>query len=600
MDTYTLTEIRKAQDVNTPWGDSVELAGKISVADGRWIKRRPLPGTEEEIIWIPFGEMLFIDRIYDPAPSHQAASSKWYHVYTLNGEVGWVSGGVNVLPDGKYKGPIALEPDCELYQVQKGDNLWQISHKHYRTSGQWGNDTRFYVGALAYVNKYTDGIIVPSNLNFRDNEAWEKLSLIREGTALWIPRKEFLLPLKERVVSSGSWYFDTAHYIIRVAKKIYNWAVQGVGIIAGLLKGALLSVLDIFEDAVGLLKILMKTVSAIITRKILPFAKKIYDAISSIISNAGKILKELLQDFSSKWNHEDPWQRGLFRGTVIGYLIGFAIITYLTAGGAALVKAMSKSTRFAKIGAEVAKGLQKIPEVLKIADSFPQEALAIAGDAGKHFKHKIGFNTEAPRAVRHVSSPMESRALSDTSATPANRMTSAAKTESPLGILEGAGLNKKQVLMLRTFLGRFPKAFQDVWDGVLNDNTRKKLSEVKQLIVKGDLAEARKVARKMYDNYRRRFWGAVYADDGLNELIKGMGAQLPKRGNTPYFILPNGKKEYITLDHKMRILDDPSIAVDSGNFQFSLGRENSVLLEFIRNDPNFKNFSEKLNIGIDE
>ena len=44
----------------------------------------------------------------------------------------------------------------------------------------------------------------------------------------------------------------------------------------------------------------------------------------------------------------------------------------------------------------------------------------------------------------------------------------------------------------------------------------------------------------------------------------------------------------MTLDHVTRLSDDPRLALTGPNLSFVLGDENSVTLEFIRNDDPFQ------------
>jgi hypothetical protein len=59
-------------------------------------------------------------------------------------------------------------------------------------------------------------------------------------------------------------------------------------------------------------------------------------------------------------------------------------------------------------------------------------------------------------------------------------------------------------------------------------------------------------------------------------------------GNTtaPVYDLPDGTTVAMTLEHSVRLADNPTIATNGANLQFVLGDENSVNLEYIRaNDP---------------
>ena len=95
----------------------------------------------------------------------------------------------------------------QLMRNAKGDKLINIAAQHYKDGGfSWGNDARFYVAALAYINRDYDGLIFPAgwtDVDFKAVGRWADIG-IKSDHALWIPSKATLQPLKGTFVSSGS------------------------------------------------------------------------------------------------------------------------------------------------------------------------------------------------------------------------------------------------------------------------------------------------------------------------------------------------------------------------------------------------------------
>jgi hypothetical protein len=126
------------------------------------------------------------------------------------------------------------------------------------------------------------------------------------------------------------------------------------------------------------------------------------------------------------------------------------------------------------------------------------------------------------------------------------------------------------------------------WKDTSNAREIKDMNEVKRLWNVGTpqaQQEARKLAVKVYDLHRNRFWPAVKS--GVGDAFRNAGMKFSgSRTGAPYYELPDGTKACMSLEHTVRKTDNPLLAVTGENLQFVLVDENSYFLEWIRqNDP---------------
>jgi hypothetical protein len=113
---------------------------------------------------------------------------KWYFVSTQNGQLGYVA--------KDYVKTNLPEPNAQLHRVEAGRPGFAISiaetyYKKY--AADWGQDLRFYVNVLAWVNKRT----VPNT-----TDGWRDVQF-NAGEFIWVPTHDFARSLRG-VVNSGS------------------------------------------------------------------------------------------------------------------------------------------------------------------------------------------------------------------------------------------------------------------------------------------------------------------------------------------------------------------------------------------------------------
>lgn len=359
-------------------GASVRKAGRMACTpksrDKQFLRKTPTPATGENVI----ATLNFNALVYVQAEGQKGEEKNWYKIITADGQEGWVP-----------KASVALdppEPGAVLYWVRSGDTAIDLAGQWYKPEGgfeRWWvpgssdeGDARFYIGALAFANKGRAGMPSPADLTERD--AWKSVKVI-EGHTIWKPSKEFVNALQGKV-SSGSISREAWETVKKAAKKVWGWIVYAAAFIAGILYGAGESLYDLFAGLVDLVKMVWSVLKSLFTGNIISDAEELWNGIANLDLSA------LAEDFLKKWNADDPWDQGFFRGRVIGYVI-MEILMLVFSGG--ILTALKWTGKFAKIGSLIAKlpKLAKVAEAVKAA-KIPEKASTFikarfAGKLGK-------------------------------------------------------------------------------------------------------------------------------------------------------------------------------------------------------------------------
>jgi hypothetical protein len=349
---------------------------------------------------------VLVERVYKARPQDTLS---WYYIYTGAGDYGWVRS-ENVILDPP-------EPEAKAHYVEAGEKLIDIAAKYYKPSSgfEWGDDARFYVAALAFVNRDRRVIIFPEGWKQEDwkkTDSWKNI-WVNKGHTLWIPKREVLQPLKGQFISSGSITFEMWQAAKLAARVVWEWVQFGAAFVAGLVRGALESIYDLFADAVGLVRSVGSIVKSLVTGEIIGDAKALWKAIESLN------LSEMARDFLNKWDSKDPWDKGYFRGTVIGYVIVELLLTIFSVGVTTAVRWVGRVGKFAKVASLLAKNakvmsvvnkLSKIGKLPEAAAEFLRSKLRKGlkkeivpkrpGRGGRRIKRRIGRRfTDAVKKV---------------------------------------------------------------------------------------------------------------------------------------------------------------------------------------------------------
>ena len=311
-------------------------------------KLRKGPSTESQIITeLAFNTRLFIT----------GKRGDWLYVTTAAGAYGYIS-------DQLVKTNLP-EPSAQLYKIAGGDSAIGIAQRYYGGLVKPGEDLRFYVNVLEYVNRGNGprGVYQPDP-NDHSRGAWKHV-LTRAGYMIWVPGGQFAQSLKG-IVSSGSLTGGAWAKARSAIKAVENFAIGGAAFVAGLLEGALASVRDLLEGVGSLLSMVWKTVKSLFEGNILRDARRVWDMLANL--DAKEIAESWIRDFVENWTAEDIWSRWKFRGWVAGYAIAEAAMIVLTSGGTLAVKLAGKAGKLGSRLVGLVKAFSsKLPKAAAVA-----------------------------------------------------------------------------------------------------------------------------------------------------------------------------------------------------------------------------------------
>jgi hypothetical protein len=339
-------------------GEELQRTGIIEYdGHGKSVKDvalRPIPSTSStEIKRLPVNTRVYVD--HEMEGEMEGAKGKWYYVILEDGSYGYVA--------KKYVNTELPEPNATLHRIQPGEGALKIVQKYYKGDAiEWGQDERFYVNVLVLVNQETDrkGISKP-----REDADWDETKTIA-GRQIWIPSVEFAKGLRG-VVSSGSISYEAWQTIKDVA-------VGNIAFSAGVLHGALMSIVDLFVGIYDIIKLAWDIGKSLVTGEIITDAKKLFDDIASL--KYEDVKNALLGWLDDKWNNPNTWDRWHFRGYVVGYIIMEIVMMFFSGGIATAVKAAGK-------GAKIAKLIAKFPTVIKMLKAAEAVAKTRVDDIAK-------------------------------------------------------------------------------------------------------------------------------------------------------------------------------------------------------------------------
>lgn len=151
-----------------------------------------------------------------------------------------------------------------------------------------------------------------------------------------------------------------------------------------------------------------------------------------------------------------------------------------------------------------------------------------------------------------------------------------------------ARLSKLQLRNAQHLMARFPPNFRAAWESRTNPKETADLRKVQSLWRQGKTAEAKELARSVFNNKRDRFWGVIRGTQ-LEKQLRDAGLEFGARPDTaPFWSLPDGTKEVLSVEHGARVSDAPWRSTESGHLMFSPERENTAHLESIRNKDRFQ------------
>jgi ADP-ribosyltransferase exoenzyme len=305
--------------------------------------------------------------------------ARWYAVVTATGNLGYVAEWLlfRNLP----------EPGADVYLIKKGDTPLEIARSHYgKNFDRWGQDLRFVVNALVYVNSKathngtgSSGLAKPGGVN----ESWLKAQASAD-TYIWLPSANYLNSIYEEVRKKGGGTGSISYDALAgVAGKLGDFSVIP-SYVGGLAHGFLASIGD---TIVGLFDL----VKSIFTGEIIEQMKALWNTLSHLSLDA---VKGALGDWWQSWSPRLTSDNGFVRGHAWGYLAGYLCgeIAMFALAGPALnaVKASKLATGLGKVISKVvpklSEGMAKISKaggaVVKSVNEAKASVLRRYGKAG--------------------------------------------------------------------------------------------------------------------------------------------------------------------------------------------------------------------------
>ncbi|MBE7451367.1 MAG: DUF4157 domain-containing protein [Kofleriaceae bacterium] len=371
-------------------GERSTPVGKMArVRAERGVRLRVRPAADEADVGImPFDELVQVERRTDHG---------WCWVVSMGAQVGKTG-----FCEEAFLSLDPPEPTAHLHRVKPGDTLGDIAGRYYGKSFRGGNDARLYVQALYEANKDHQGVYL-DKVDLGLLETWHRRgneektleiyrgAKVREGLAIWVPSEAFIHQLRAAgALTSGSSELSKAW---RTAKDFVDDAVEAVkyaaGFTVGLLQGAWGAIVDLFQGAADMIEAVAKVVYHLVTGN--------PGAIRDMLMGWVRKLKlawanraEIADDFMKKWEADDGWDRGLFQGEVLGWVMMTALIVIVTAGEAALPMIAGRWANIVRI--------LKAVDALGDVTTYAAKAGKLPGKAYDHVRGKLGKGAEAADA----------------------------------------------------------------------------------------------------------------------------------------------------------------------------------------------------------
>lgn len=274
------------------------------------------------------------------------AAARWYAVVTGDGHIGYVADWLlwRHLP----------EESADVYRIQKGETPLGIARQRYGPHfTRWGQDLRFVVNALVYVNQKNRhngtgkaGLAKPGTVS----ESWLRATAAQD-VYIWLPSVDYLNSIYEEVRvrggGTGSPSFDT---FASAADAVGSFSVFP-SYIGGLAHGFTASL----RETVGSMFELVKNV---FTGEIIEELKKLYASLSKLsLADVVAALGGWAQSWGPRLSSDNHFVRGHAWGYFAGYLC--AEIAMCAIGGAAL-EAVKASRAATKLGQMLARTFPRL------------------------------------------------------------------------------------------------------------------------------------------------------------------------------------------------------------------------------------------------
>jgi hypothetical protein len=371
--------------------------GLVQAPKGVYLRSRPLPGAESHGSPVPFNGLVHIER----RTTQGHANERWcYVVATDAGTAGFC--------EERYLAIDPPEPTATLRRTAPGEHLAAIAAEAFGVPTDESN-SRLQVQVLYLANRDRAGVKLDhvelglKDRALRGNDEEQTLKIYKgakviEGTSLWIPSKAFLEQLKAAgVVSGGSTYVTEAW---DKAKDVVSGVVDGAkyvaGFVVGILEGAYNAIVDLFKGAVDMVEAVLKVVWNLVTGNLGAIKDMLMGWVGKM-KLAWEHRGEIADEFLKQWNAESMWDRGLFQGDVLGWIMMTVLLIFVTMGEDAPAAVAGIVTRWPQL-VKLLKTVDTLGDVTTYIGAAAKAA-KVPGKAAEYVAGKLG---KASRGAEHV------------------------------------------------------------------------------------------------------------------------------------------------------------------------------------------------------
>ncbi|HEX7841447.1 MAG TPA: hypothetical protein VF469_28435 [Kofleriaceae bacterium] len=371
----------------------VDTLARVAVPRGLHV--REAPDSKKFHVTIPFNELVQIER----TTTESTAAQRWaYVVAPMAGAAGFVEEGFLM-----WDPP---EPSSKLHEVKRGETLGGIVESAYQGHIGHGHDERLYCQAVYFANRHVSGVhLDPVDLSGLDKltrgEKERETLRIYKGVkviadqAIWLPSNTFVKELQQQgKITSGQTdlteAFDAAKHAV---EHFVNDVEYLGGLVAGVVDGVFLAFRDLASGAVQMLQAVIKILTGDIA-SVIGMAKHWLGGFEQLWEHR----RQVADDFFRKWNAKDSFDRGRFRGEVLGWLITNVVIVILTAGEASEGVLAGIATRFP----EAVKALRAVSDLGDVTTYTKSlgKALELPENQQKYLETKVPSDVQIANQAR--------------------------------------------------------------------------------------------------------------------------------------------------------------------------------------------------------
>jgi hypothetical protein len=380
-------------EASTPVGK----IGRVQAPKGVYLRERPIPGAKSPSAPVPFNGLVFVER----RTNQGSANERWcYVIATELGIAGFC--------EERYVAIDPPEPTATLHRTAPGERLATIAEQAYGPAND-DNNSRLYVQSLCLANRDRAGVqLDPVDLSFKDRalrgederrtlQVYKGAKVIA-GTSIWIPSKPFIEQLKAAgAVTGGSTLITEAWDAAKgAAGAVVDGAKYVAGFFVGLLEGAYSAIVDLFRGAVDMVEAMLQVVWNVVSGnpgRVKEMASAWVDKMKAVWDHRGEIADEFLK----KWNAESAWDRGVFRGEVLGWVTMTVLLILVTMGEGAPAALSGIAVRWPQL-IKLLKTVDALGDVTKYLGA----AAKVAKPPSKATRFVEGKFGKAERATGHL------------------------------------------------------------------------------------------------------------------------------------------------------------------------------------------------------